>query len=71
MRWNPCDRVEQTQHGYGTQPDYDEFWRERDHLRLADRVSVPVLVAHGLQDFNVKTWEGTQWFERAAGPRRC
>ncbi|HVF52172.1 MAG TPA: CocE/NonD family hydrolase [Actinomycetota bacterium] len=63
MRWNLCDRVEQTLHGYSTQPDYDEFWVERDYLRLAKRVKVPVLVSHGLLDFNVKTWEGTAWFE--------
>lgn len=63
MRWNLCERVEQTQHGYDTQPDYDEFWIERDYLRLAARVNVPVLVGHGLLDFNVKTWEGTAWFQ--------
>ena len=63
MRWTLCDRVEQTLHGYDLQPDYDEFWVERDYLRLADRVEAPVLVTHGLLDENVKTWEGTQWFE--------
>jgi X-Pro dipeptidyl-peptidase len=62
-RWALCDRVEQTLHGYDTQPDYDAFWKERDYLRLADQVNVPVLVTHGQLDFNVKTWEGTQWFE--------
>lgn len=63
MRWQPCDRLEQTLHGYDTEPDYDAFWRERDYLRLAHRVEVPVLISHGLLDFNVKTWEGTAWFE--------
>ena len=63
MRWQLCDRVEQTLHGYDTEPDYDAFWRERDYLRLARRVEVPVLISHGLLDFNVKTWEGTAWFE--------
>ncbi|HYH27980.1 MAG TPA: CocE/NonD family hydrolase, partial [Actinomycetota bacterium] len=63
MRWNLCDRVQQTLHGYDTEPDYDDFWKERDYLRLADRVKVPVLVTHGQLDFNVKTWEGTQWFQ--------
>jgi X-Pro dipeptidyl-peptidase len=63
QRWTPCDRVSQTQHGYATQPDYDDFWKERDYLQYADRVNVPVLVAHGLLDFNVNTWEGTQWYE--------
>ncbi|MEA2453439.1 MAG: X-Pro dipeptidyl-peptidase [Actinomycetota bacterium] len=63
MRWNVCDRVEKFMKGYSTQPDYDKFWQERDYLRLADRVKVPVLVTHGQLDFNVKTWEGTQWFQ--------
>lgn len=62
-RWTPCDRVQQTLHGYDTQPDYDDFWKERDYLRLAHKVNVPVLVTHGQLDFNVKTWEGTQWFD--------
>jgi len=63
MRWNLCDRVEKALKGYDTDPDYDAFWKERDYLRLADRVKVPVLVAHGQLDFNVKTWEGTAWFQ--------
>lgn len=63
MRWNLCDRVEKFMKGYNTQPDYDRFWLERDYLRLADRVKVPVLITHGQLDFNVKTWEGTQWFQ--------
>lgn len=63
MRWNMCDRVEQTLKAHNTQPDYDSFWMKRDYLHLAHRVDVPVLISHGLLDFNVKTWEGTQWFE--------
>src|SRR5687768_6038297 len=54
-RWTPCDRAEQTTHGYGTQPDYDGFWDERDYLARAQQVQVPVLVTHGFTDFNVKT----------------
>ncbi len=63
MRWNLCDRVEKALKGYDTQPDYDKFWIERDYLRLAHKVDVPVLVSHGQLDFNVKTWEGTAWFD--------
>jgi X-Pro dipeptidyl-peptidase len=63
MRWNPCDRVDKFMRGYDTDPDYDAFWKERDYLRSAGRVNVPVLVSHGLLDFNVKTWEGTAWFQ--------
>lgn len=63
MRWEMCERGDQLEHGYDPEPDYDRFWVERDYLRLARRVDVPVLISHGQLDFNVKTWEGTQWFE--------
>jgi X-Pro dipeptidyl-peptidase len=69
MRWSLCDRVEQTMKGYSTQPDYDDFWQERNYLRSARRVNVPVLVSHGQLDFNVKTWEGTAWFQALKGPK--
>ena len=69
MRWNLCDRVEKALKGYSTQPDYDAFWRERDYLRLAHKVKVPVLVSHGQLDFNVKTWEGTAWFQALRGEK--
>ncbi|MDQ3645953.1 MAG: CocE/NonD family hydrolase [Actinomycetota bacterium] len=63
MRWRPCNRIKKFMHGYDTDPDYTSFWMRRDYLHLADRVDVPVLISHGQLDFNVKTWEGTQWFE--------
>jgi X-Pro dipeptidyl-peptidase len=69
QRWTPCDRADQTAHGYATQPDYDDFWKERDYLQHADKVHIPVLVTHGLQDYNVNTWEGTQWFEALPGEK--
>ena len=69
MRWTPCDRAQQTARGYSTDPDYDGYWQERDYLRLAAKVKVPVLVSHGLQDFNVKTWEGTAWYEALRGEK--
>lgn len=69
MRWNLCDRVSQTEHGYSSEPDYDRFWKERDYLRRAHKVKVPALITHGQLDFNVKTWEGTQWFEALRGEK--
>lgn len=69
MRWSLCDRVEQAMRGYSMEPDYDGFWIERDYLRRAARVDVPVLVAHGQLDFNVKTWEGTAWFRALKTPK--
>lgn len=69
MRWNLCDRVEQTLHGYATQPDLDAFWQERDYLALAHRVTAPALIGHGFLDFNVKTWEGTAWYQALPGEK--
>lgn len=53
----PCEEVEHTEHGYDTTPDYDRFWRERDYIRKADNVDIPVLVAHNWGDWNVKQEE--------------
>ncbi len=69
MRWNLCDRAEQLLHGYSTEPDYDDFWKARDYLKDAENVKTPVLVTHGHQDYNVKTWEGTQWYEALEGEK--
>jgi hypothetical protein len=32
-------------------------------------VTAPVLVTHGHQDYNVKTWEGTQWYDALPGEK--
>ena len=58
----PCDEVAHTTHGYDDTPDYDAFWRERDYLRDAGKVRIPVLVAHNWGDYNVKQSEGWNWF---------
>lgn len=70
QRWELCDRVTRALQAYDPQPDLDAFWQERDYLRRADRVQVPVLLAHGLQDFNVKTWEGTAWWQAIQAPKK-
>jgi X-Pro dipeptidyl-peptidase len=69
MRWQLCDRAEKILAGYNPQPDYNAFWKERDYLRRAGQVKVPVLISHGLLDFNVKTWEGTSWFQALRTPK--
>lgn len=62
-RFEPCDRVRQALSGYAD-GRYDAFWAERDYLSLIERVQVPVLVAHGLNDWNVKPSQGLRWFEQ-------
>jgi X-Pro dipeptidyl-peptidase len=58
-----CGSVEHTQKGYDRSPDYDAFWTERDYRKDAAAFRVPVLLAHGWQDYNVKQEEATALFE--------
>src|SRR3954462_4508295 len=67
-RYNPCESADHTAHGYDTTPDYDAFWKQRDYLKDAGNVRVPVLVTHGWQDYNVKQSEGLDFYE-ALGPK--
>jgi len=69
-RYAPCDQLDHTTHGYNPQPDYDAFWLERDYRVRAQNITIPVLVGHGLDDFNVKTTGGLEMFHRARGPKR-
>jgi predicted acyl esterase len=62
-RIKPCDADSHTAHGYDTSPDYDDFWLQRDYLKDAAAFRVPVLVAHGWQDYNVKQEEGHRLYE--------
>ena len=66
----PCDELEHTSHGYDDTPDYDAFWRERDYLRDAKKVRIPVLVAHNWGDYNVKQSEGWNWFKALRRSRK-
>ncbi|MFP5224610.1 MAG: CocE/NonD family hydrolase [Actinomycetota bacterium] len=65
-RFRPCARVEQTLAGYADGRS-DAFWEERRYLSRADMVEVPVLVAHGLNDWNVKPSQGLDWFQALPG----
>jgi X-Pro dipeptidyl-peptidase len=58
----PCDELDHIQHGYDDTPDYDKFWVERDYLKDADKIKIPVLVAHNWGDWNVKQAEGWNLF---------
>ena len=58
----PCDEVEHTQHGYDETPDYDKFWLERDYLKDAGNIDIPVLVSHNWGDWNVKQEEAWNLF---------
>ena len=57
-----CGAAEHTEEGYNRNPDYDDFWLERDYRKDAADFRAPVLLAHGWQDYNVKQEEGTELF---------
>ncbi|HEU4481355.1 MAG TPA: Xaa-Pro dipeptidyl-peptidase [Actinomycetota bacterium] len=46
--------------------DYNEFWDERDYLKDASNVRASVLIAHGLNDWNVKPNNYVQWWKALA-----
>ena len=70
-RISPCDRTAQDQHGYNTiNPDYDQYWKDRDYLANESNSGIPTWIVHGLKDNNVRTWEGTQVYERSTSVKK-
>ncbi|MGH2783815.1 MAG: CocE/NonD family hydrolase [Actinomycetota bacterium] len=69
-RYRLCDQIEHTQRGYSPQPDYDAFWLDRDYRTRAHAITIPVLVGHGLDDYNVKASGGLEMYRRVRGPKR-
>ena len=53
----PCEEIQHTEKGYDDTPDYDGFWLERDYIKEAHKIDIPVLVAHNWGDWNVKQEE--------------
>ncbi|OLZ48616.1 Xaa-Pro dipeptidyl-peptidase [Amycolatopsis keratiniphila] len=43
--------------------DYSRFWDVRNYRNDVNKVRASVLVVHGLGDWNVKTDQGTRWYE--------
>ncbi|MEA2684534.1 MAG: X-Pro dipeptidyl-peptidase [Chloroflexota bacterium] len=69
-RISPCDRVAQDQHGYNPQPDYDQYWKDRDYLAAEGTSGIPTWIVHGVLDSNVRTWEGTQVYAGTSAVRK-
>ncbi|MFL5798467.1 MAG: CocE/NonD family hydrolase [Actinomycetota bacterium] len=65
----PEDKAAHTEAGYSANPDYDQFWKDRDYTLGASNLAVPdgqeisVLVQGGWRDYNVKHSESTMWFD--------
>ncbi len=68
-RMCPADKAAHTEAGYSANPDYDQFWKDRDYtlgaanLATRDKREIPVLVQGGWRDYNVKHSESTMWYE--------
>jgi X-Pro dipeptidyl-peptidase len=53
----PCDEVAHVTGAYNPAPDYNDFWLERDYVKDAAKITIPVLVGHNWGDWNVKQEE--------------
>ncbi|PEF33354.1 Xaa-Pro dipeptidyl-peptidase [Bacillus wiedmannii] len=43
--------------------DYNDFWDKRNYVKDAKNVKASVFMVHGLNDWNVKTKQFSQWWE--------
>lgn len=43
--------------------NYNDFWNKRNYVKDANNVKASVFVIHGLNDWNVKTKQFSQWWE--------
>ncbi|NDI35892.1 Xaa-Pro dipeptidyl-peptidase [Chengkuizengella sediminis] len=43
--------------------DYNEFWDDRNYLNEVKNINASVFVVHGLNDWNVKTKQFSQWWD--------
>jgi X-Pro dipeptidyl-peptidase len=60
----PCDELNHIQGGYDLDtPDYNKFWLERDYIKDAKNVDIPVLVTGAWGDWNVKQEESVNFFK--------
>ncbi|MFP5225140.1 MAG: CocE/NonD family hydrolase [Actinomycetota bacterium] len=58
-----CGAIEHTAQAYSRNPDYGDFWLERDYRKDAANFRASVFLVHGWQDFNVKQEEAIGLWE--------
>jgi X-Pro dipeptidyl-peptidase len=59
----PCDELAHIQGGYDFEtPTYDDFWLDRDYVKDAHKIDIPVLISHNWGDWNVKQEEAWNLF---------
>jgi X-Pro dipeptidyl-peptidase len=57
-----CDIAEHETRGHYAQPEYTDFWRERDWALRAGNVKAAVLMQHGWRDMNTKPNQFTRYW---------
>ncbi len=57
-----CDAVEHEMQGYSRNPDYTDFWKERDYTLQPEKWTAATLIRHGWNDYNVKQDEAIRLF---------
>ena len=64
----PCEELDHSLHGYDFDtPNYGRFWLERDYIKDAGDIKIPVLIAHNWGDWNVKQEEAINLFRALDG----
>ncbi len=63
-----CNTAKHTLEAYSRNPDYGDFWLERDYAtpEAAARWTTHTLIVHGWNDYNVKQYEATRLYEALA-----
>jgi X-Pro dipeptidyl-peptidase len=61
-----CGSIAHTMQAYSRNPDYTEFWQERDYALRPGEWTTNTLIVHGWNDYNVKQYEATRLFEALA-----
>jgi X-Pro dipeptidyl-peptidase len=68
----PCDELNHIQNGYNMDtPNYDEFWLERDYVKDAHRIKIPVLVGANWGDWNVKQEESWNFWKALKNSKKA
>ncbi|MCH1867105.1 CocE/NonD family hydrolase [Nocardioides sp. CFH 31398] len=63
----PCETLRNELRGFGPDPVYDGFWKERDYRRRAQDVEASVLLEGSWADYNVHPINSEQMWQRVVG----
>ena len=61
-RAGECGAIEHERQAYSRNPDYTDFWKERDYTLQPEKWTAATLIRHGWNDYNVKQDEAIRLF---------